>query len=98
MPQSIPKYTFSKCRTLREHAGLSMSRLAGVSEVSRDLIRSLEKGNPHSRHKVMAVFNALQQLHDGSLREEDELFAIWPRRRAIVNQGAKLCRYPVAKT
>ena len=75
MPQSIPKYTFSRCRTLREHAGLSMSRLAGVSEVSRDLIRSLEKGNPHSRHKVMAVFNALQQLHDDSLREEDELLS-----------------------
>ena len=75
MPQSIPKYTFPKCRTLREHAGLSMNRLAGVSEVSRDLIRSLEKGNPHSRHKVMAVFNALQRLHDGSLREDDELLS-----------------------
>lgn len=52
-----------------------MSQLAGESKVSRDLIRSLEKGNPHSRHKVMAVFNALQRLHDGSLREDDELLS-----------------------
>ena len=36
----------------------------------------------------MAVFNALQRLHDGSLREDVELIAIWPRRRASVNQGA----------
>ena len=75
MPQSIPKYTFPQCRTLRERAGLSMSQLAGESKVSRDLIRSLEKGNPHSRHKVMAIFNALQRLHDGSLREDDELLS-----------------------
>lgn len=78
MPQSIPKYTFLRCRTLRERAGLSMSQLAGESKVSRDLIRSLEKGNPHSRHKVMAVFNALQRLHDGSLREDDELSPFGP--------------------
>ena len=50
-----------------------MSRLAGLAGVGRDLIRSLEQGNPHSRHKVMLVFNALQNLHGGSLRVEIEL-------------------------
>ncbi len=50
-----------------------MSKLAGAADVSRDLVRSLEKGNPHSRHKVMAVFNALQESHKGSLRIEEEL-------------------------
>ena len=73
MVQTIPKRTFSRCRELRERAGLSMSKLAGAVDVTRDLVRSLEKGNPHSTHKVMAVFNALQESHNGALRISEEL-------------------------
>lgn len=50
-----------------------MSKLAGIADVSRDLLRSLEEGNAHSRHKVMSVFNALQELHNGSLQADEEL-------------------------
>ena len=73
MRQPIPKSAFSRCRELRENAGLSMSKMAAMAGVSRDLLRSLESGNPHSRHKVMLVFNALQKLHGGSLGTGDEL-------------------------
>ena len=73
MPRSIPKSDFARCRELRENAGLSMTKLAAIAGVSRDLLRSLEGGNPHSRHKVMLVFNALQKLHGGSLSVSDEL-------------------------
>lgn len=73
MATTIPKYGFPRCRFLRENAGESMSRLAGLAVVGRDLVRSLEQGNSHSRHKVMSVFNALQKLHADSLRAEDEL-------------------------
>jgi len=74
MASPISKSTFPRCRDLRENAGLSMSRLAGAAGISRDLLRSLEEGNAHSRHKVLSVFNALQQHHDGALRHADELF------------------------
>lgn len=73
MPQPISKSSFTRCRELREHAGLSMSKLAAMAGVSRDLLRSLEGGNPHTRPKVMLVFNALQELHDDSLSIGDEL-------------------------
>ena len=75
MRQPIPKSAFARCRELRENAGLSMSKLAAMAEVSRELLRSLEDGNPHSRHKVMLVFNALQKLHCGSLSIGDELIS-----------------------
>ena len=73
MPQPLPKSCFPRCRELREAVGLSMSKLAAAADVSRDLIRSLENGNPHTRHKVMTVFNALQKLHQGSLSAATEL-------------------------
>ena len=73
MATTARKSRFPNCGTLRENAGVSVSRLAGLAGVGRDLIRSLEQGNPHSRHKVMLVFNALQKLHGGSLRVEIEL-------------------------
>ena len=73
MVPPIAKSTFPRCRLLRENAGLSMSKLAGRADVSRDLLRSLEEGNAHSRHKVMSVFNALQGLHNGSLQADEEL-------------------------
>ena len=76
MVQPIPKSRFSRCRELRETAGLSMSKLAALADVSRDLLRSLEMGNAHSRHKVMAIFNALQKCHGGSLRVDSELVAV----------------------
>ena len=75
MRHSIPKSALTRCRELRENAGLSMSKLAANAGVSRDLLRSLEGGNPHSRHKVMLVFNALQKLHGGSLSIGDELIS-----------------------
>ena len=50
-----------------------MNRLARAADVSRDLLSSLEDGNAHTTHKVMAVFNVLEQLHRGVLRVEDEL-------------------------
>ena len=53
-----------------------MSKLAALADVSRDLVRSLENGHPHSRHKVMSVFNALQKLHQGSLRPDKELVSV----------------------
>ena len=53
-----------------------MTKLASASDVSRDLVRSLENGNPHSRHKVMTVFNALQKFHQGSLCAAEELIPI----------------------
>ena len=67
------KTTFVRCRDLREQAGLSMTKLAAEAGVSRDLVRSLENGGGHSRHKVLPVFQALQALHNGSLSAEDEL-------------------------
>lgn len=73
MVQPIVKCCFPRCRELREDVGLSMTKLAAAAEVSRDLVRSLENGNAHTRHKVMAVFNALQKLHQGSLCAADEL-------------------------
>lgn len=76
MAQTISKSTFRRCRDLRERAGLSMTKLAGSADVSRDLIRSLERGNPHSTHKVMAVFNALQESHNGSLLIAEELTSV----------------------
>lgn len=78
MVQSIPKSTLPRCRVLRENAGLSMSKLAALADVGRDLVRSLESGNPHSRHKVMAVFNALQDRHRGTLVVDDELIPFSP--------------------
>ena len=62
-----------------------MSKLASAADVSRDLIRSLEAGNSHTRHKVMAVFNALQQRHGGLLRPEDEL--VYPHQRAETHKS-----------
>ena len=53
-----------------------MTKLAAAADVSRDLVRSLEYGNPHTRHKVMTVFNALQDLHKGTLRGPDELVSL----------------------
>lgn len=73
MVPPILKCCFPRCRELREAVGLSMTKLAAAADVSRDLVRSLENGNPHSRHKVMMVFNALQKLHQGSLCGSDEL-------------------------
>ena len=72
MVQHFNKSRFLRCRELREQAGLSMNKLASEADVSRDLIRSLEAGNPHTRHKVMAVFNALR-VRLGGLSPEDEL-------------------------
>ena len=71
------KSTFTRCRELRESAALSMTTLAARAEVSRDLIRSLESGHPHSRHKVMAVFNALNKCHDGVLDSAEELAIVY---------------------
>ena len=73
MVQPTLKCCFPRCRELREAAGLSMTKLAAAADVSRDLVRSLENGNPHSRHKVMMVFNTLQKLHHGALCGADEL-------------------------
>lgn len=73
MAKTARKSRFPNCGALRESAGVSMSRFAGLAGVGRDLIRSLEQGKPHSRHKVMLVFNALQDLHGGSLCVEIEL-------------------------
>lgn len=73
MAQQLHKSMLPRCRELREQAGLSISKLANAADVSRDLIRSLEAGNPHTRYKVMAVFNALQPRLGGSLRTDDEL-------------------------
>ena len=73
MVQPIHKCCFPRCRELREAVGLSMTKLAAAGDVSRDLVRSLENGNPHTRHKVMTVFNALQNLHKGVLCGADEL-------------------------
>ena len=75
-PNPIPKYCYPRCRELRESVGLSMTKLAAAADVSRDLVRSLENGNPHTRHKVMTVFNALQKLHQGSLSVANELVAL----------------------
>lgn len=70
---SFRKCYFSRCRELREYVGLSMSRLAASANVSRDLVRSLERGNAHSRHKVLLVFKVLNELNEHSLNLEDEL-------------------------
>ena len=72
MVQPILKCCFPRCRELREDVGLSMTKLAAAAEVSRDLVRSLENGNAHTRHKVMRVFNALRERHQGSLCAADE--------------------------
>lgn len=73
MVQPILKCCFPRCRELREDVGLSMTKLAAAANVSRDLVRSLENGNAHTRHKVMTVFNALRNLHQESLCATDEL-------------------------
>lgn len=50
-----------------------MTRLAANASVGRDLVRSLEEGNWHTTHKVMAVFDALQGVHEYSLKATDEI-------------------------
>ena len=70
---NVSKRGFPRCRELRESAGLSMTKLAATAGVSRDLLRSLEEGNPHTAPKVMSVFNALQAAHTNSLVAEHEI-------------------------
>lgn len=72
MASRIPKSSLPRCRSLREQAGLSKNKLAAAADVSRDLVRSLEDGNPHSTHKVRAVFNALQHAL-GTIRADEEI-------------------------
>ena len=50
-----------------------MTRLAANAGVGRDLLRSLEDGNWHTTHKVMAIFEALQSVYEGSLKANDEI-------------------------
>ena len=50
-----------------------MTRLAAHASVGRDLLRSLEEGNWHTTHKVMAIFEALQGVHGRSLEATDEI-------------------------
>lgn len=50
-----------------------MTRLAASASVGRDLLRSLEEGNWHTTHKVMAIFEALQGVYEGSLTATDEI-------------------------
>lgn len=69
----VSKRRFLRCRELRESKGLSMTRLAATASVGRDLLRSLEEGNWHTTHKVMAVFETLRGVYDGSLEVTEEI-------------------------
>lgn len=59
------EFYFPNLKTLRRSAALSMNKLSQLAGVSRDLISSLEKHQPHTMVKVMAVFNALKKHHPG---------------------------------
>jgi ribosome-binding protein aMBF1 (putative translation factor) len=67
------KCCFPRCEELRNSAGLSKAELARKAVISVDLIRSMENGNAHSRHKVMRVVNVLQGILNSTLDPEVEL-------------------------
>lgn len=54
-------------KTLRIGGKLSMSKLAGLAQVSRDSISNIEKHHPVSEVVIEKVFSALNTIHNGKL-------------------------------
>ncbi len=67
------KCDFLHCEEHRNAAGLSKAKLAREAGVSVDLVRSLERGNYHSRHRVVCIFNELQKRLNKQLDPNAEL-------------------------
>ena len=63
--------TLPNCRKLREDKSVTINQLASEARVGRELVSTLERGHPHRRLKVMAVFNALNERHYGGTLEAD---------------------------
>jgi len=62
---------FPNCRRLREDRSVTINQLASEAGVGRELVSTLERGLPHRRLKVMAIFNALNEQHYGGTLDSD---------------------------
>lgn len=67
------KYGLPRIDEMRIQAKLSIQDLASASGVSRDMIRSLNKGNHHKPEKVQAVFDALAERIPGLIADNEIL-------------------------
>ena len=65
--------TFPNCRKLREDKSLTINQLSSEARIGRELVSTLERGHPHRRLKVMAVFNVLNEHYAGTLDADREV-------------------------
>jgi hypothetical protein len=57
--------TFPNYRRLREDMSLTINQLACAAGPGRGIVSTLERGQPHGRLKVMAIFAARNERHYG---------------------------------
>ena len=66
-------WILQNAKTLRVGAKLSMSKLSGLAQVSRDSISKVEKSLPVSEIVIEKIFSALNTAHKGNLNRDSHV-------------------------